>query len=121
MIHSYANRCPYCSKDIMPQMHFDHEESLQKGWGEQALVPTNPLPSKNESSIALRSQTFYVLLSLVLLLAGSCFFFFGILIKLFSYEGVFTLEWNGDSWPYFVFSAFFCIALGLATFSKIEK
>lgn len=120
MVHPYATHCPYCSKEIISTL----EETESQF--EQSLTQTNSLTFKEEAdksslSPLVTPQVFYVLLSLILLLAGSCFFFFGILIKLFSTNGVFTLEWNIDRWPYFVGSAVVSITLGLIMFSKIEK
>ena len=123
LIHSYATRCPYCfkdvipseetlleqpeQKDVLPLLRMDDEEKLGKKESEKPPIAAN--------------QTFYMLLSLGTLLAGSMFFFFGILIKLFSKDGVFTLAWSVNCWPYFVFSAVVLILFGLTSLSKIES
>ena len=75
-------------------------------------------PSAEES---FGSQVGHVLLALFTLLAGSFFFFFGLLILLFSTNGTFSLEWKASSWPYFVSSALGLLITGLWSLSKIEK
>jgi hypothetical protein len=62
-----------------------------------------------------------VLVPLISLLAGSFFFFFGIILKLFSNDGTFTLAWNASSWPFFVFPAFFLLLVGMASLPKDTK
>jgi hypothetical protein len=122
MIHAYATRCPYCYKDINPV-------------GEVPSEQVNPSPflrmedngaqeekgRKEEKAPMVISQTVYMFLSLAALLAGSVFFFFGVLIRLFSKDGAFTLEWSAGSWSYFVFSALALLACGMVTLSKVEK
>ncbi len=133
-VHRYATHCPYCQKSLMPS------QMTSQPVAKEPLSPTgkiaaihsqeNPFASiideqfqtpTAEELPSFVSQAFFVLLSLASLLAGSFFFFFGILIKLFSHDGVFTLEWNISSWPYFVFSAIILVIVGLATLSKVEK
>lgn len=41
-------------------------------------------------------------LPVLLLMSGSIFFLFGIVLFLFSDKGTLTLQWNGDLWPYYL-------------------
>ena len=43
------------------------------------------------------------LMATTLLLAGSVFFLFGLVLALFSHQGVLTLQWDGSIW--YVYSA----------------
>jgi hypothetical protein len=67
------------------------------------------------------SHVAHVILALFALLGGSFFFFFGLLVLMFSQNGVFRLEWNAASWPYFVGSAVTLLIVGIWSLSKIEK
>jgi hypothetical protein len=120
MIHAYATSCPYCYNDIAQS-----EQSEQKNVSHLLRMDDDrqleDKAKEGEKSPTAFSQTVYMLFSLATLLAGSVFFFFGVLIKLFSKEGVFTLEWSVGCWPYFVFSALVLITCGLITLSKVEK
>lgn len=75
----------------------------------------------NNQDESFVSQVGHVLLALFTLLSGSFFFFFGLLILLFSQKGTFTLEWQATSWPYFVLSALILLATGLWSLSRVEK
>lgn len=123
-VNRYAKRCPYCSKDLAVQPEAKPTSKIAP----LHALTANPfeIVSENEEAVSQEhphfvSQAFFVILSLASLLAGSFFFFFGILIKLFSRDGVFTLEWSAVSWPYFVFSAILLVVVGLFTLSKIER
>ena len=45
------------------------------------------------------------LVPLSLLLAGSVFFLFGLMVLLFAKDGALVLEWNGDYWFYYLFAS----------------
>lgn len=62
-----------------------------------------------------------VLFPLVSLLAGTFFFFFGLLLKLYSKNGVLTLSWNAVSWPYYVFPALFLIIIGMSVLPRTDS
>ena len=123
IVHAYAVRCPYCNKDL------DHGPS-------DKIAQISPHPAPLSTSIAPMPQAepllqeeapsaipeaFTILISLASLLAASFFFFFGVIIKLFSTNGTFILEWNVGCWPYFVGSSLVLLALGLYTLSNLEQ
>jgi hypothetical protein len=139
LVHRYAASCPYCQKDIV---HASLEEKAStsnnpfadvhtKSFGKIEALPNIGMPEceKREEPLqqeqaldgAFIQQAGHVLLSLFSLLAGSFFFFFGLLLVLFSENGTFSLEWKASSWPYFIFSAMFLLLTGLWSVSKIEK
>jgi hypothetical protein len=61
-----------------------------------------------------------VLLPLICLLAGSFFFFFGLLLKLYSKNGKLVLSWRVEGWPYYVFPALFLILIGMTCLPRSE-
>ncbi len=125
VVHAYAVRCPYCNKDMAANAKATGPvEKISP------IQPVTPSPVVVLHEVKLEEvnpetgflqDAFTVLLSLAALLAGSFFFFFGVIIKLFSKNGSFVLEWNASSWPYFVASALVLLALGLYTLSKLDQ
>ncbi len=122
IVHAYAVHCPYCNKRI------DRGASSKIA---EMSTPT-PIPSPvvalpaaeqvlEEESASALPETFTVLISLASLLAASFFFFFGVIIKLFSTNGTFVLEWNVGCWPYFVGSSLILLCLGLYALSNLDR
>jgi len=68
-------------------------------------IPTESLEGGQMSltSVLPSDQMRQIIIPLGLLLAGSVFFLFGLVLLLFSRDGKFTLQWNGDNW-YFYFT-----------------
>ena len=62
-----------------------------------------------------------VLFSLIALLTGSFFAFFGFILKLFSKNGKLVIEWNAESWPYYLFPALLLLIYGMMTLSSSEQ
>lgn len=130
VVHAYAARCPYCNKDLTSQSSAaptpsPNSEKITQILPTPQATPTPVVPLHEEKVEAdpqagFLQDAFTILLSLSALLAGSFFFFFGVIIKLFSKNGSFVLEWNVSSWPYFVVSALVLLSLGLYTLSKLE-
>ncbi len=123
IVHAYAVRCPYCHKDL------DHGPSDKIAQITTQQVPlastvvSMPTPEQmiQEEAPSVIPEAFTILISLASLLAASFFFFFGVIIKLFSTNGSFILEWNVGCWPYFVGSSLVLLALGLYTLSNLEQ
>ena len=61
-----------------------------------------------------------VMTPLLMLLSGSVFFMFGLVLLLYSRHGVFTLRWNGNNWPYFLFSSLPLLLFGWRMLLKVE-
>lgn len=58
------------------------------------------------------------LLPLLLFLSASIFFVFGLILMLFSQNGVLTLQWNGNLWPLFLFGSAPLFFFGFHFFQK---
>lgn len=130
-VHPYASRCPYCNKALSSTTSTTQkkiEPIYSLGVGDpvfeaktHAETVITEAEDEKEQVEGFAAQVGHVLLSLFTLLAGSFFFFFGLLILLFSQKGVFTLEWKATTWPYFVLSALVLLSTGLWSLSKVEK
>lgn len=60
------------------------------------------------------------LLSLSLLMMGSIFFLFGLILFLFSENGEFLLKWNGKNWIYFIFIGISSLLIGWRFLEQVE-
>lgn len=118
LVHEYAVRCPYCNKDIDNSSSADKITQMHAPIAPMA-APESILPA--EEALSALPEAFTVLVSLAALLAASFFFFFGVIIKLFSTNGIFALEWNVSCWPYFVGSSLVLLCLGLYTLSNLDN
>lgn len=137
LVHRYAARCPYCSEDLtkvvdktqidlpkeptsckitqleQPRYASHHpEELLQKAVKQEA---------RHEEEEGNAPSIFKVLMPLISLLAGSFFIFFSVMLKLFSKNGKLVLEWNMDSWPYYLVPALFLLVIGMTTLGSSEE
>lgn len=142
VVHRYAVRCPYCHKNLkghtaaqsdiaipepapikteskitqMPQSAFfveDLDEVAPKTEQIQEEIQENV-----QTDAAFSTEMKKIFIPLISLLTGSFFFFFGVILKLFSSNGTFTLEWNASAWPFFVFPAFVLLLVGMISLPK---
>lgn len=60
-------------------------------------------------------------LPVLLLMSGSIFFLFGIVLYLFSTNGTLTLQWNGNHWPYFLGLSLLFVYLGWKYLLQMDK
>lgn len=126
-IHRFASRCPYCNHD---------QKLVEVAAPAAPQIISQPLPSKVthlneldsfpkvEKEITLSTDEdspTSLFFSLLMLLGGSFFLFFGLMMKLFSKNGRFTLEWSADSWPYFLFPALFLLFFGLMSLTTVAE
>jgi hypothetical protein len=58
---------------------------------------------------------------LFLLLSGSVFFLFGIILAIFSRNGVFTLSWNGNLWYFYLLLSLPLLIFGWLAMQKIKE
>ncbi len=56
---------------------------------------------------------------LLFLLGGSVFFLFGLVLWLFSQNGVFTLNWNGDYWYVYLSGGLALLGLGCRVLKQV--
>ncbi|MBA3723188.1 MAG: hypothetical protein H0W88_12415 [Parachlamydiaceae bacterium] len=116
------DNCPYCGV----YLHADEPE--ETFWGPSYRQPSNkdaelevPAPlytatekntqiedteieenEKPKDSITILTHLRQDIFPVLFLMSGSIFFLFGIILYLFSNQGTFTLQWNGDYWIYYV-------------------
>lgn len=127
-IERNVDNCPFCGVYI----HAPEEEEAAAPWNpsfritslnaHRSSVKEEESQEENEEEVnEIKSlegdiisfdQIQKDLLPLILLLIGSSFFLFGIVLYLFSYEGVLTLQWNGDNWIYYVLTAIPSLVFG---------
>ncbi len=67
------------------------------------------------------SDSTTVFSSLLFLLGGSVFFLFGLVLWLFSQNGVFTLNWNGDYWYVYLSSGLALLGLGCKVLKGLDE
>lgn len=92
----------------------------------RTTATASSLPSDSEEdvsneSLANPSETRAVLSSLMLLLGGSVFFLFGLVLWLFSQNGVFTLHWNAAYWYLYLFGGVALLLMGWRALGHLEE
>ena len=118
-----AEHCPYCGVYIEQANDFDEEDereetlpappyampSSTRHTNGEAPAPPYALPKKNQADPSKskakqkpQNPASRVVVAISLLAAGSVFLLFGLVLFLFSENGVFTLSWNGDHWPVYL-------------------
>lgn len=113
--------CPYCGVSVIPASLDGTNHGLtppyQMGAAKENLVPRSPYALNAETPTVKAEEDVKeisteeledsdvpvdefknILLALLLLLAGSMFFLFGLTLALFSRNGVFTLQWDSSYW-----------------------
>jgi len=134
-VHRFASRCPYCNHDLQKDSHLvsspPQVSQIQPVQSQPSKVThlTQPeaFPKIEQShdvayaDDAEESSPVSLFASLLMLLGGSFFLFFGLMIKLFSKNGRFTLEWSAETWPYFLFPALFLLFFGLMSLSSVSE
>ena len=92
---------------------------------QQAALPTFDslqVEQKPQPATGITQESLVkVLFSLIALLGGSFFAFFGLMLKLFSKNGKLVLEWNAETWPYYLFPALVLLVLGMAMLPSSEQ
>ena len=87
----------------------------------QVPVQTNIEKKQLQLEPIQQENIYKVLFSLIALLTGSFFAFFGLILKLFSKNGKLVIEWNAEQWPYYFFPAFLLVVYGMLTLSPQEQ
>jgi len=73
-----------------------------------------------EDEIESRGDIKEIALPMGLLLAGTVFFLFGLILFLFSQDGVFTLHWNGEYWYFYQLLAVPMLYFGWRALSTLD-
>ncbi|MDP1836148.1 MAG: hypothetical protein Q8K75_09540 [Chlamydiales bacterium] len=96
------------SSDI-PQPPFN---VLQK----EAAKPVEEEEATEETTAGANKE----LSPLMFLLGGSVFFLFGLVLKLFSQNGEFTLQWSSDYWYVYLFGGIALLIFGCRSLKYVE-
>lgn len=113
------DNCPYCGVYLhaaddsswSPSYHSSSKEDIptplyqvkpaseHNGSGEEQMPQQEQAPLSAAVTWAHLKKD---VLPLLLLMAGSIFFLFGVVLFLFAQEGTLTLQWQGHYWTYFL-------------------
>ncbi len=133
-----VDNCPYCGVYIHSN---EHEE---ENYWNPAYTPAekteevhSPLYQAEESELdtifqidapthSLDRATLFKtiredLLPILLLMSGSVFFLFGLILFLFAREGSLTLQWKGSDWIFFALLSLPCMFIGWRMVSQLES
>ena len=112
--------CPFCGVSIIPASLDGQGTNFSPPYklvgGSESSIPPSPFFTKDKASTEEPSDSssedsdsdpsidgfkrFFM--ATLLLLSGSIFFLFGLVLCLFSHNGIFTLQWDGTLW--FIYS-----------------
>jgi hypothetical protein len=87
----------------------------------KASQPTSKVDRNLKKQALPKEQLRRVVLPLILLICGSVFAFFGLVLLLFSDNGVFVLKWNGDHWPIYLIVGIVALAIGWRLVGAIDE
>lgn len=121
------HNCPYCGvylqgseEEDLPLWRpvYTTSEDEEEGWQDHKTVS---LPSPDFSTPSFVEHLRQGLLPLLLLMGGSVFFLFGVILLLFSENGTLVLQWNGDNWLYFLLASLPAFILGWKFFQDLPS
>lgn len=150
LIHPYATSCPYCGHELEPEraevvdpeemevppapykLHSnqeqpDYAESPFRLVGSETIAQTaeEETPFKKEERqeevVSSKTDPLDVLKTLSLLLGGMVFFLFGLALVLFSRNGVLTLHWNGNWWPFYLICSIPMLYIGWRSLHELDE
>lgn len=115
-----AEVCPYCGVSVVPATldGTGHVLPYKMSSANDKAIPPPPYAqedqedkdesaeqsSEDDEEVDVPVDQFKnILLALLLLLGGSIFFLFGLMLVLFSQNGTFTLQWDSSYW--YIYSA----------------
>lgn len=120
-IDRQVDNCPYCGVYLHATEEEDNSSwnppfnlkilTKEKAEEKKPEAPAAPIANQEiDAPIATTEagpfdQIKKEVLPILFLLMGSGLFLFGIVLLLFSQDGVLTLKWNGDNWMYFLLVA----------------
>lgn len=127
--------CPYCAVYLgpAPNENGTSKDILAPPYrlveSEEDTIPSSPYSDASEESTSEEETDFSVaksdmkdvVLPLGLLSAGSLFFLFGLVLYIFSENGVFTLSWNGEYWYYYLVMAFPMLFVGWRALQRTDS
>ncbi len=96
----------------------EHSQEHRAPYQTQSEETTTALPTSDDDLQQMKT----VLTPLSLLLSGSVFFLFGLVLFLFSSEnGLFTLQWNATLWPYYFVLGIAMLFFGWRTLRHLDE
>lgn len=148
-IHVHSQKCPHCGI-YAGFLDGSKEDSLSLQGGarhhssdEYGSIPKPPYSmdslegglsiteeewngvSENEEGDKMgdfiKNNDGFIVSSLLFLNLGVIFFLFSIFLFLFSYNGIFTLRWNGNYWPLYLFISFVSFFYGFRKLCRIDE
>lgn len=140
-----AEHCPYCSVYIEQTNDIEEDEDREEAQAppyatrsslrqtnNAAPAPPFALPKKDKAHHPSKSKptqqkeppannpTSRIVTILALLAFGSIFALFGLVLFLFSENGVFILRWNGDHWPVYLIVGPVFLIFGWRLLNKLD-
>ncbi|MEC7838977.1 MAG: hypothetical protein VX777_02935 [Chlamydiota bacterium] len=135
--------CPFCGVYLSPSPSAQEPINQQNSYSPpyvmeteepESDVPQSPYQDSHQQfsqeavvreksqlpSILPSDQMRQILFPLGLLLAGSGFFLFGLVLFLFSNNGSFTLQWNADNWYYYLVLSVAMLFFGWRALNEID-
>ena len=131
--------CPFCGVSVVPAFLEGTNNSFAPpyamGSAQDSTVPRSPYDAESEARDPLEAAVQVkdldesepavdefksVLIAVTLLLSGSVFFMFGVVLALFSHDGVLTLQWDGAYWYVYAALAVPLFFFGWRSLSKLD-
>ena len=132
--------CPYCGVSVRPPSlegvsnNFTPPYQMAHTAKNQTIPPSPYAPQiheeskieeekeNNQVSSSLPTGEFKnVLIPMLFLLAGSVFFLFGMVLLLFSQNGLFKLSWNGNLWYLYLLVSVPLLFIGWMALQKLKE
>lgn len=125
--------CPYCGVGVQSALLQGYQENFTPPYrlGSQQrseTIPESPFKSKateeveeesqEETEAAAEFKKFLITMSLML--SGSVFLIFGVVLALFSKGGVFTLQWNSTYWYAYLILALPLLLFGWNSLQRLD-
>lgn len=131
--------CPFCGVSVVPAFLEGTNNSFAPpyamGNSQSASIPRSPYDAEPEAKDLLETAARVkeseedepatdefkrVMIAVTLLLSGSVFFMFGIVLALFSHDGLLTLQWDGAYWYIYTALAIPLFFFGWRSLSKLD-
>lgn len=144
-VHPQALVCPYCTADLTKssaKIESSPPYRFVAAAPEESIVPSplysphniqaeepNAAAKKNEeqkipsptAQLSFKGAFDQALISILLLLAGTVFFLFSMVLFLYSNEGIFVLRWNANLWPFFFLFSLPLLFFGWRALKQVDS
>lgn len=145
-VHVHAFQCPHCGADLSPQEQstsmfappykpseafaqgnsFPEAPYARAGYSPEATISDEewegvaPNESAHQEGIEKQNKAKILVLTTFLLSVGSLSLIFGLILALFSQDGVLTLRWNSSYWPLYLGLSAFSLFYGWQNLNRDE-